>query len=118
MVTFSYFEESQRKKQPFAVIESRFLMHDLIKITSRKSSTKIITFYFRIPYFSDYSPEMLEHNVVEQLDMKPPTKYPFAFKRSNYKEVSISFEFGNEEEAKACINQVSQLYKKLKKKAA
>jgi len=29
-------------------------MHDLIKITSRKSSAKIITFYFRIPQFGEY----------------------------------------------------------------
>jgi hypothetical protein len=29
-------------------------MHDLIKITSRKSSAKIITFYFRIPRFGEY----------------------------------------------------------------
>lgn len=35
-------------------IQSRFFMHDLIKITSRKSSAKIITFYFRIPRFGDY----------------------------------------------------------------
>ena len=79
-------------------------MHDLIKITSRKSSTKIITFYFRIPFFADYSQELLESSLVEQLDLKPPTKYLFAFKRKNYKEVSISFEFGHEDEAKQCIN--------------
>ena len=30
-------------------------MHDLIKITSRKSSAKIITFYFRIPQFGEYN---------------------------------------------------------------
>lgn len=92
-------------------------MHDLIKITSRKSSTKIITFYFRIPFFQEYSDINLETDVVGMLDKKPAQKYPFAFKRKNYKEVSISFEFGDEEEAKKCISIVSDLYKKLKKKS-
>lgn len=44
------------------------MMHDLIKITSRKSSTKIITFYFRIPLFEDYNVQALEQNIVSQLD--------------------------------------------------
>jgi hypothetical protein len=56
-------------------------MHDLIKITSRKSSTKIITFYFRIPLFSEYNASALELNLIQQLDQKPPIKYTFAFKR-------------------------------------
>lgn len=38
-----------------ALIESRFLMYDLIKITSRKSSSKIITFYFRVPLHTEYN---------------------------------------------------------------
>jgi len=38
-----------------ALIESRFLMYDLIKITSRKSSAKIITFYFRVPLMPEYN---------------------------------------------------------------
>lgn len=38
-----------------ALIESRFLMYDLIKITSRKSSSKIITFYFRVPHHNEYN---------------------------------------------------------------
>jgi len=41
-------------------------MHDLIKITSRKSSAKIITFYFRIPKFGEYHSsyyKSLEQNV-------------------------------------------------------
>lgn len=110
----------------FALLESRFLMHDLIKITSRKSSSKIITFYFRIPLFSDYNSQALEHNIVQNLDQKPTIKYTFAFKRKviyqcfnilqNYKEVSVSFEFSKEEDAKQCITNVSSIYKKLKNK--
>lgn len=38
----------------------------------------------------------------------------FAFKREKFEEVSMSFEFDNEERAKYCINVVSTLYKKLK----
>ena len=49
-----------KKVQPYAILESRFLMHDLIKITSRKSSSKIITFYFRIPLFTEYDGQILE----------------------------------------------------------
>jgi len=41
--------------QAYSFIQSRFFMHDLIKITSRKSSAKIITFYFRIPQFGEYN---------------------------------------------------------------
>ena len=52
----------------FAILESRFLMYDLIKITSRKSSTKIITFYFRIPLFQDYPGQVLEQSLIAQLD--------------------------------------------------
>ena len=64
-----------------ALIESRFLMYDLIKITSRKSSSKIITFYFRIPLHQDYNTQQLEHNLIQQLDQRPTIKYQFAFKR-------------------------------------
>jgi len=35
-------------------------MYDLIKITSRKSTTKIITFYYRIPKKCDYDESVLE----------------------------------------------------------
>jgi hypothetical protein len=50
------------------LIESRFLMFDLIKITSRKSSSKIITFYFRLPLIAEYNSQVLESNIVSQLD--------------------------------------------------
>lgn len=49
---------------PIAIMESRFLMHDLIKITSRKSSSKIITFYFRIPTIDEYLSFPLETNII------------------------------------------------------
>lgn len=62
-------------------------MHDLIKITSRKSSSKIITFYFRIPVFSEYNSKQLETDLVGQIDQKPAAKYHFAFKRDNFVEV-------------------------------
>lgn len=86
---------SPSKKQivPLALIESRFLMYDLIKITSRKSSSKIITFYFRVPLLADYNAEVLEHNIVAQLDQKPSIKYQFAFKRKVLTFLSFKFIF-------------------------
>lgn len=66
---------------PVALIESRFMMYDLIKITSRKSSAKIITFYFRVPLMDEYSAAVLEKNLFQQLDQRPTIKYQFAFKR-------------------------------------
>ena len=38
----------------------------------------------------------------------------FAFKRAEFEEVSMSFEFEREDDAKECINSVSALYKQLK----
>jgi hypothetical protein len=48
---------------------SRFYMHDLIKITSRKSTTKIITFYYRVPNIEEYceSQQMLENDLTQKL---------------------------------------------------
>lgn len=56
--------KKQNNNNNFALIESRYLMHDLIKITSRKSSAKIITFYFRIPVFEEYITFDLESNLI------------------------------------------------------
>jgi hypothetical protein len=56
-------------------------MYDLIKITSRKSSAKIITFYFRVPLIAEYNATVLEQGIVQQLDQRPSIKYQFAFKR-------------------------------------
>ena len=90
-------------------------MYDLIKITSRKSTTKIITFYYRIPKLEEYNAQVLEqHDILQKLNCKPAVRYAFAFKRQEFEEVSMSFEFELEEEAKMCIASVSSLYKKLK----
>ena len=101
--------------QPFALLQSRFFMYDLIKITSRKSTTKIITFYYRIPKKTEYDESVLEdEQMLWMLNRKPQCSYQFAFKRNEFEEVSMSFEFEKEEEAKECINSVSNLYKQLK----
>ena len=99
----------------YAMLQSRFFMYDLIKITSRKSTTKIITFYYRIPKKSEYNESILEDkDLVWRLNSRPPGHYNFAFKRAEFEEVSMSFEFEREEDAKECINCVSSLYKMLK----
>ncbi len=54
------FSQSSQRDKSYAVLQSRFFMYDLIKITSRKSTTKIITFYFRIPKIVDYPAPDLE----------------------------------------------------------
>jgi len=101
-------------------------MHDLIKITSRKSSAKIITFYFRIPQFGEYNanyfldlekelPEDAEqHVILDAYNQNPKIPYKFAYKRQKFQEVKMGFEFQTEEEAKDCIERVSLLYKRLK----
>ena len=90
-------------------------MYDLIKITSRKSTTKIITFYYRIPKKQEYDEQVLEDSsLIQNLNRKPQCSYLFAFKREHFEEVSMSFEFEREEDAKECINSVSSLYKQLK----
>ena len=53
-------------------------------------------------------------NMIHKLNSKPNTRYQFAFRRNEYEEVSMSFEFDREEDAKLCIQSVSSLYKKLK----
>ena len=87
-------------------------MYDLIKITSRKSTTKIITFYYRIPKKCEYDENVLEDDqIIWKLNSKPQCSYAFAFKRPEFEEVSMSFEFEREEDAKECIASVSSLYK-------
>ena len=48
-------------------------MYDLIKITSRKSTTKIITFYYRIPKKTEYDEGVLEDEktMLYMLNRKP-----------------------------------------------
>lgn len=103
-------------------------MHDLIKITSRKSSAKIITFYFRIPQFGEYNAnyyktvelneengDVLQQNtILSTYNQNPNIPYQFAYKRKKYHEVKMGFEFKTEEEARDCIERVSILYKRLK----
>jgi hypothetical protein len=36
------------------LLEARFLVKDILKITSKKQNSKIITFYFGVSYFSQY----------------------------------------------------------------
>ena len=58
--------------QPFALLQSRVFMYDLIKITSRKSTTKIITFYYRIPKKTEYDESVLEdEQMLWMLNRKP-----------------------------------------------
>ena len=52
--------------------------------------------------------------MLRTLNQKPQCNYQFAFKRNEFEEVSMSFEFEREEEAKECINSVSNLCKQLK----
>jgi prephenate dehydratase len=56
-----------------SMLLSRFYMHDLTKITSRKSTTKVITFYFRIPTFAEYkqTENLLETDLVQKIFTKP-----------------------------------------------
>jgi len=49
--------------------------------------------------------------MIWKLNKKPACHYSFAFKRAEFEEVAMSFEFEREEEAKECINSVSSLYK-------
>mgnify|MGYP007125209191 FL=1 len=113
--------------QPLQTVQSRFFMHDLIKITSRKSSAKIITFYFRIPQFGEYNSQYYEQLEVEPeeagqkvnvilnaYNQNPAVPYQFAYKRKKYQEVKMGFEFKSEEQARDCIERVSILYKRLK----
>ena len=99
----------------YATLQSRFFMYDLIKITSRKSTSKIITFYFRIPKLEEYDAQILEQrDILSRLNSKPQISYAFAFKRQEFEETSMSFEFELEKDAKMCIASVSSLYKQLK----
>ena len=60
----------------YALLQSRFFMYDLIKITSRKSTTKIITFYYRIPKKAEYDERILEdENMILKLNRKPQCSY-------------------------------------------
>lgn len=76
-------------------IDSRFTMYDLVKITSRKNSASVITFYFRISKSNDYI---------------------FAHKRKDYIEIWLVVKFENPEIAHQWIQKVSHQYKAFKHK--
>ena len=102
-------------------VESRFSMFDLIKITSRKTSAKFITFYFRIPPVEQYKKESdcdvvdkLRGTLKTQAQARSTPAPVFAYKRTQYHDVHVSYEFGLENDAKKCIQSVSDLYSKLK----
>ena len=88
---------------------SRFQMHDLIKITQKKEDFKIITFYFRIPIFHNYIIEK-KQEIMQSLNQMPPNGYQLAYKRLTGQEVTISFKFESEMQAKQCIEIVSGFY--------
>jgi hypothetical protein len=94
-------------------IDSRYTMYDLVKITSRKNSASVITFYFRIPKFKDYNIK-LEEVFLERINDKPTQDYIFAHKRKNYIEICVVVKFETPEIAHQCIQKVSHLYKVLK----
>jgi hypothetical protein len=48
---------------------SRFYMHDLVKITSRKTHTKQLTMYFRLPTFHDYVVNGLEVDIFDSIGL-------------------------------------------------
>lgn len=60
-------------------------MQDLIKITSRRTTTKIITFYFRIPKLDEYKSSKISEE--DLLSKRPYPGYPFATKRQHFEEV-------------------------------
>lgn len=106
-------DEATSTKQPWMYIDSRYTMYDLVKITSRKNSASVITFYFRIPKFKEYNLK-LEEMFLEKINEKPADNYIFAHKRKSYIEICVVVQFENSEVAHQCIKKVSHLYKVLK----
>jgi hypothetical protein len=102
------------EENPWMYVDSRYTLYDLVKITSRKNSASMITFYFRIPKFEEYKLQ-LEDNLLDNIDKKPSSDYMFAHKRKNYVEICLVIEFDNSDRAHECIKKVSHLYKVLKR---
>jgi len=100
-------------KHEWMYVDSRYTMYDLVKITSLKNSTSVITFYFRTPEFPEYNAE-LEDTFLEKINDKPAENYIFAHKRKNYIEICVVVMFENSDIAHQCIKKVSHLYKILK----
>ena len=101
------------KSHQWMYVDSRYTMYDLVKITSRKNSGSMITFYFRTPKFKDYNLSG-EDMFLEKLNKKPSANYIFAHKRKNYIEIWVVVKFENAEVAHQWIQKVSHLYKVLK----
>ena len=72
--------------EKYTYIDSRYTMYDLVKITSRKNSGNMITFYFRIPEYKEYN-KALEGDFLAKVDQKPSQDYIFAHKRKFYVEI-------------------------------
>ena len=62
--------KNDSSKHKWMYVDSRYTMYDLVKITSRKNSASVITFYFRTPKYKDYN-KGLEDMFLEKLNKKP-----------------------------------------------
>lgn len=73
--------KTDSSRHEWMYVDSRYTMYDLIKITSRRNSGNVITFYFKTPEFDDYNIE-LEDKFLERINEKPSDDYVFAHKRT------------------------------------
>ena len=105
--------KTDSSKHEWMYVDSRYTMYDLIKITSRKNSGNVITFYFKTPTYEDYNIS-LEDKFLERINEKPSEDYVFAHKRQKSIETCVVVMFDNSEVAHQCISKVSHLYKMLK----
>jgi len=71
------------------LIDSWFSLYDLIKITSRKAEVQIITFYFWIPLFKNYSMKS-EESLTAVINNTP--RWPI-WSHHNFIELSVVFKF-------------------------
>lgn len=92
------------------VVESRFTLYDVVKITSRKKSNKTITFYYKHPLYYEYNTE-LEDDFSNTILTKPSSDYQFAHRRTKFNDISVIYEFDHEDIGKNCISNVSHNYK-------
>lgn len=105
--------KNDAKKHNWMYVDSRYTMYDLVKITSRKNSGSVITFYFRTPKFPEYNTK-LENDFLKNLNRKPAPDYIFAHRRKEYIEIWVVVKFESSEVAHQWIQKVSHLYKYLK----
>lgn len=96
------------------VIDSKFSMFHLAKITQRKSYNDLITFYFKINIFEDYK-KGEESNFINSLNIPPVcSMLDRKYDSSWFKEVSVVFKFETQDQSSACIKTVTSLYSNLK----